>query len=80
MGQIVEALTHKCVICKRVSIPLSISGVYLAGGQVILHECSHCGHVRKHGIRPPTVKRGKKPKSFPFGRLSQLIVNASRRS
>ena len=78
MSKFIDLLRQKCDTCSTPVIPLSISGVYLAGGQVILHECPKCGYIRKHGIKTPSVRRRKKPKSFSYGRLSQLIVTASR--
>jgi len=42
-------LRHKCEECGKVSLPLSISGKYLSGEPIVIHQCSFCGYLRQHG-------------------------------
>lgn len=49
MGRLVDMLKQKCENCNRIALPLSISGKYISGEPVVLHECSFCGYIRFHG-------------------------------
>tara|TARA_R100000234_G_scaffold104849_2_gene74876 strand:- start:3686 stop:3931 length:246 start_codon:yes stop_codon:yes gene_type:complete len=49
MGRLIDMLKQKCENCKRIALPRSISGKYLSGEFVVLHECSFCGYLRFHG-------------------------------
>ena len=76
VGRLVEMLRHKCENCNRLSLPLTISGKYLSGEPVVLHECSFCGYVRFHGQLG--FKGVRKRKAEPLskkanGRLSRYL-------
>lgn len=49
MGRLIDMLKQKCENCNRIALPLSISGKYISGEPVVLHECSFCGYIRFHG-------------------------------
>jgi hypothetical protein len=77
MGGLIKALMCRCIVCKATALPLSISGVYLTGNNVILHECPNCHTVRKHGSRGPAKPTFRK--SVIVGRLTMLLLAHARR-
>ncbi len=79
MGGLVTALMRRCRVCKATALPLSISGVYLAGERVILHECPNCHTVLKHGSLGLTTRPYHKNRPKYNGRLSKLLMAHARR-
>jgi hypothetical protein len=49
MGRLIDMLKQRCENCNRISLPLSISGCYVSGEPVVLHQCSFCDYIRFHG-------------------------------
>jgi len=82
MGRLIEMFKRDCENCRRISIPLSISGRYVSGEPVVMHQCPHCSYVRPHGGLGPVGlrKRKKSPVSKRAGgRLSLFLREMARK-
>jgi hypothetical protein len=76
MGRLVEMLRSDCENCRKVSIPLSISGKYVSGEPAAFQQCPHCDYIRPYGGLGPIglKKRKRKPVSKRSGGRFSLFL------
>ena len=76
MGRLIDMMKQKCEECRRVALPRSISGRYLSGEPVVLHECSFCGYLRQHsqlGLHGLRKQKSSNVTRSSQGRLSRYL-------
>lgn len=82
MGRLIDMMKQKCEECGRVALPRSISGRYLSGEPVVLHECSFCGYLRQHsqlGLHGLRKQKASNVTRYKQGRLSRYLREMAKR-
>ena len=76
MGRFIDLLKEQCENCNRIMLPRSISGRYISGEPVVLHECPFCSYTRFHsqlGFKGVRKRRAEPVSRRAGGRFSTFL-------